>query len=305
MIRDVPAAATYLHTSAAGAAGPCEIWSATRLPYEPKGWLVDLRACVSGLVSGLVAEPGHVLHAVYRSNATDSVDTENVLFYNVGLGAFRRATPFGLRFERVHGACPPASDAAAYAHHCRYAIAPASAPFHHWRAGTAIARWEGVRLPPLHEMSPCAPNWLAMRRHGVESAAALPHGRPFGLRVVVRPGAGGAAYAAGFVKPLLDGVVAALHRHDGRDLALLAERLAAQLGAPAAEVAELLASDGPSPLGTRRLIWGRAQGVQWNPGDDACVAAEVLVAERSAGGEWSCSGEVFTVTATGSETRAA
>ena len=44
--------------------------------------------------------------------------------------------------------------------------------------------------------------------------------------------------------------------------------------------------DRPGPLGGRRLIWPRGQGVQWNPADERCVAGEIRLVE---GDQWALS----------------
>lgn len=117
----------------------------------------------------------------------------------------------------------------------------------------------------------------------------------YGLRLTVSAGSGGSRNVAAIVKPLIDGVVAGLHNHDGSQFVEVASRLAGLLAIDSAQVAELLMTNEDSILGTRRLLWTRANGVQWNPGDDTCVAAQVLLRTHSGTG-WSHSGEVFEVT---------
>ena len=94
---------------------------------------------------------------------------------------------------------------------------------------------------------------------------------------------------AKIIKPLVDGVIAALHTHDGTALADVSDRLRAQLpgsdasdiaqlpGSDASDIAQRLVDDDAAVLGPRRLVWPRASGVQWNPADDLCVALELRV----------------------------
>jgi hypothetical protein len=106
-----------------------------------------------------------------------------------------------------------------------------------------------------------------------------------------------ACSAAAVVKPLVDGVVAALHRHDGSDLEELAARLARLHGIdPARSRARLMDPEG-AVLGERRLLWRWKDGVQWNPGDDACVLGEVWIDADAALGATMLSAEVFEVSA--------
>ena len=78
----------------------------------------------------------------------------------------------------------------------------------------------------------------------------------------------------GMIKVLVDGVVSALHGHDGSQVALLAERLARRLAVPVDHVARLLTVDA-GVLGRRELLWPYRDFVQWNPADDAIARLRV------------------------------
>ncbi|SRR5579875_391486 len=82
-----------------------EVWSVQRLPFEPKDWLVDLRNDIRTGIHCLQSNPGQILHAIYSSSQAGLCDTENVLFYNVGLAHFASLMTTGLRFERCY-LCP-------------------------------------------------------------------------------------------------------------------------------------------------------------------------------------------------------
>ena len=82
-----------------GSDGVVEAWSTTRLQFEPKGWQREFRAQLRIAIATL-ASSRQPLAAQYRSPVRDSCDTENILFYNVGTGAFAAASAAGLRFER-------------------------------------------------------------------------------------------------------------------------------------------------------------------------------------------------------------
>ena len=95
-----------------------------------------------------------------------------------------------------------------------------------------------------------------------------------------RPPGSGPPAMLGIVKVLVDGVVSALHRHDGSQLELVAERLSGRLAVPTDHVAQLLTGD-PAVLGTRKLLWPYRQFVQWNPADDAIVRLRVATMPSS------------------------
>jgi hypothetical protein len=60
-----------------------EIWLATRLPFEPKGKLLEARNELRAHLRKLVSGPGTILSAVYTSQDDYRFDVENVLIYNV------------------------------------------------------------------------------------------------------------------------------------------------------------------------------------------------------------------------------
>ncbi|HYM14498.1 MAG TPA: hypothetical protein VEZ14_02985 [Dehalococcoidia bacterium] len=238
-----------------------------------------------------------VLHAVYVSPVTDHCDVENVLFYNIGTGAFRQAMSNGVRFERSFSRVPvpPRWMTADAQHYQAYRLQGAVDGFSHWVRGATVATWDGVELPPLTSSTKVAAIWRAitMARSGIQVERTL-DGR-FGLHVVVEmPQPAAAQGVSSLMKPLLDGLISAFHRHDGSREAELSQRLATQTGSKAHEIARLLGTDGMAALGTRRLLWVRGRGVQWNPRDDDCVAGDVAI-RASRGERWSISGALFEV----------
>jgi hypothetical protein len=70
----------------------------------------ELRAALRGLV----AAPQQILSARYLSESLAPVDVENVLLYNVGVGAFKMAAHDGLRVERRYQTPPPLPSRAAW-----------------------------------------------------------------------------------------------------------------------------------------------------------------------------------------------
>ncbi|MBM3332952.1 hypothetical protein FJY68_14090 [candidate division WOR-3 bacterium] len=81
---------------------------------------------------------------------------------------------------------------------------------------------------------------------------------------------------ASIVKPLIDGVVAAFHLHDGKCLDEIGSRLATRIGVRRRDVERFLI-EGEAILDKRTLVRPFRAGVQWYPGDDAIVVCRVLV----------------------------
>lgn len=140
-----------------------------------------------------------------------------------------------------------------------------------------LAAWSGIPMPLLTEATKPAAVWFALGAAQIDPASALGDQQPFGLRLQLEVLRTRRIAPAKIVKPLIDGTIAALHCHDGSALAELSRRVTAQIAVPAVMIATRLMDDRYAALGPRRLLWPRAQGVQWNPADDRCLALELRI----------------------------
>ena len=261
-----------------------------------------MRDDIGSAVSHLVARPGELLHAAYASTSTETVDTENVLFYNVGTGRFAAAARYGLLFERRFVEVPTPTDVhgQSSAHHVAYQLRTGQGP-RYWKSGPTLVEWKAVPCPPLHEFAKLSEIWLDIKQATQAIHRVAPMGTRtvdrFGLELVVPVGDGGSRNVAAFVKPLVDGVIAAFHSHDGSDEHELAARLANRLNLPPEKLLALLRDTSLAALGSRRLLWRWRDSVQWNPADDQCVLGRVVVLAGGPAPHWSHSGRIFSVRA--------
>ena len=303
-VRDRPRhALDYLLLPATNAHDGIELWSTVRPPFEPRGWPKEMRDEVAAAVRGLRVTSRRILHATYVSPVARACDAENVLFYNIGLGAFSRSMSNGVRFERSHSQPPPPPQASPKRpkHYLRYDVGDRDAGFRHWRIGVNAATWEDVELPALTGSTKVAAIWLAIGRAADTVRTERLALKPFGVRIEldVPSGAVGSTVAP-FLKPLLDGLFSAFHRHDGTDIMEISRRVAAHTGADVSEVATLLESDKVAALGERKLVRRFLSGIQWNPNDDDGVAVELMVRTKKSA-RWSMSGALFRVEPTAGE----
>lgn len=134
-----------------------------------------------------------------------------------------------------------------------------------------------------------------MKRGQIETARTDSSAAPLRLRLQLTVPPGAVSTTTGILEPLVDGVVSALHAHDGSEVTDLAARLAL-LGPDAREISGLLLDTSRSILGTRRLLWRWREGVQWNPADDRVVTCELLVEH---GDGRLLTGDLHTATTTG------
>lgn len=257
-----------------------------------------MRTDLRNAVRMLRAREGEHLHATYASAATGFCDTENVLFYNVGVGSFSRAAGSGVRFERTYRVPTPRA-ALGYTplHYHRYEIVPADAQVSGWRAVGPIAMWRDVSVARISEASSASAIWHALRPTEILVDGAVHSSpKPFGIRLAIRVPGGATVNTCAITKVLLDGAISACHSHDGSDLDEISVRLADRLKATPAELTARLMSSDRMALGRRRLLYLRASGVQWNPADDFCMTSAISIDPSGDSRDtWSISGELFEV----------
>ena len=271
-----------------------EMWSTSRLPYQPNGGLLSMREDLRVALATLEPVQDHVLYGCYTSAVrTSRPDAENILFYNVREEGFPQLCSRGVKFETVFHAPPPAYGnlATQALHHHLYQMQPPGQGFRYWNATNIVHTWCDVTMTPLDSARSPAPVWHAMRR-ALNGIACDPISTPsFGMRVTLS--APRAFNVARHVKALFDGLISAFHRHNGSDIHEISQRVSSRLGVSATQVSEMLMSTDGVALGPKCLLKRFRDGVQWHPADDKCVAAELLITEDPNG--WQLSGELFEV----------
>lgn len=271
-----------------------EAWAIARLQFEPAGWQRELRAELRDAVAALHAGTG-LLHARYHSPVRERCDTENILFYNVGTGAFTGSSTHGVHFERGFEVPAPGTQLASVPlHYHRYELG-LDEGWTVWEERATLAAFSSVELPHLSADSKPASVWLALHEATVDVFDQGVWPGPFGLRLRLElPGALRSLVA--LLKPLIDGVTAAFGTYQGSQLGLVSERLGRQLARESATVAGLLSRQERAVLGACQLVVPRAAGVQWQPADERCLACE-LVVERTGAGAIELAGQVVAVEA--------
>lgn len=199
-------------------------------------------------------------------------DVENVLFYNVGVSAFRGCSVPVVRFGREMGPCPSTPEGEQWPHYVRYALEPAEPHDGH----VPIVRMQGSFLASARSlMNP----WLVWRsmKLGEVSWEGQPSIREFGLDIIVTVPEGRSVHPVAIMKTVVDGVIGALHAHDGSALDDVSTRVALPLAIDRRDVAEMLMDQSSAILGTRRLLWPFRNGVQMNPADDLLQECSIEV----------------------------
>lgn len=283
-----------------------EMWSAVRLPFEPRGWQLDMRNDLRRALEDLAVTSSGRLRAVYVAADNGAlVDTENVLLYNVGGKALRSLTAREVTFERSYRIPPKppgtvSGAGQALQHYQRYGEARDTS-FEFWQPGKVMAAFVDV---PVDSVAKPAPIWIAIRDHAKPpgETVAVPSRFLINVELTDTRRSNPAESVAGLVKTVLDGIISAYHTHEGSDGVIEAQRLE-ESGVGAAQPLQVQLLDPRwAALGARRLVrpFG-GTGVQWNPADDFCVGARVALRTQTAAADkpqarWRLTAEVMHAT---------
>lgn len=261
-------------------------WRCGHLPFTNLGDASNFRTRLRQLLDAFYMPGNRQLGATYTTADTTPVDVENVLLYNVmAAREFSRLSEAGITLERVVGAPVPPPGGGASSHHHAYEAAP---PEGTWQATTTVrpvAEFTSHPLTALTASTKVAEVWWAVKCGELRTHEAWNDG------LVLRLWTEGpsAVVPSQVVKPIIDGVVAALHHAIGVDTRAV-ERIAVHLGQPPERIRGAVISAEHAPLGARRLVWPWGDAVQWNPADDRVVAIEL---RHDMGASFRIRGEVF------------
>ncbi len=200
-----------------------------------------------------------------------------------------------LTFTRSFSVPEPPQPLPGSLHYHRYAIADVHAGFSYWQTAQKLAQWNNVEVPHLTSAVNPASIWYSFRTSQVEvhhiPANSLSH---FGLKMTIMAPSEKTVNVASLIKPLLDGLIASFHTYNGESIVQVSQNIGKVLGKHPSTIAELLCRPDQAILGNRSLVWVRDNGVQWNPGDDLCLAAELLI-RPYVGPTWLISGTLFQI----------
>jgi len=265
-----------------------EFWSARRLPLEPKGELLEGKKKLKAELKKLRAREGQHLDALYQSNDTRFFDVENVLFYNVGSGAFGNSCRHGLHFRRQTGAPPPRPDGGASEHYHRYAVVDDD-------AGASVANAESAAsfsftISSLSSSTKPHSVWWAMKQGDVSVRTPTLLAGAFALVVDVTAPRGKQPNLSAVLKPLFDGIISALQVDDAVG-PLAVARLAAMLREDEGAVAFMLGNKEHAAIAGGELLNAYRDGVKWNPADDNCWDGRLSLTQGKSA-EWTIHGKL-------------
>ena len=266
-----------------------KIWSVTRLPFEPKGWLVDMREQIRQDLRLLNLEKDHTFCAYYISSDNSFCDVENILFYNVGVSYFNNLTKNGLIFERVFKQ-PPEFQKFEFPHFQHYSVGKNF--FSYWKLEKELAKFSSAPIRHFSLDTKVDQIWYALKKGNVQSLDSLKTSQNFGLELKLNLNR--ETRLSSILKVLLDGIISAFQSHLNDNNQFLFDKISERLETNPEQVRELLLNEDNAVLGKNKLIHKRADSIQWNPKDDGLVKVQVF--PKYSDSEYTTfSGKIFSV----------
>ena len=269
-----------------------EMWADEYIPFEPKGLHMQMRNDLRYAIREMVRETEGVLYASYVSDSDKFCDAENVLFYNIGTSVFTPLCKNGICFERGFGKVR-ADGENIKPHYYHYSQGSNSRL---WQEKEVLAVWKNVNMvsTPTSNSKPylfwqslksgemtCTPKKVC-ENHGLSVSLNVPEKAWCNLSTLM--------------KPLLDGIISVFHQHKGRLDDDTLSRLSNVTALDKGKLEHLLCESRTAALGDRTVISAYRDGIKWNPEDDKCVMAKIMINRIEQQSEWSFSGKLFTIT---------
>jgi hypothetical protein len=276
-----------------------EVWSSARLPFEPKGWLLQLRNEMKSAIRSMPTSDNTGFYAVYTSADNHFFDIENVLLYNIGTGAFSQLCRYSLCFERKVAEAPVCHlNNQFMPYHYLYKTINCENRFRCWKEKNCLAKWDDIIIPSLKNENKPHAFWNAMKTGMVEVLAQYDGTSLLGLDLKIKSPKDQKVNLAAAIKSLVDGIISSFHMQDGLPDSKATVRLAELLNNTPEAITEMLCNTRLAVLGKRKLIHPFMDGIQWNPADDCCMAVRVVLEDCLDGEDWFISGKLFTVSET-------
>ena len=268
----------HIQTSGGGAA--VEAWATFRLPFEPHAGRRQYRERLKQALSELRGVSTGVVHALYVSRTSPAnCDVENVLFYNVGAGAFRQLAPGGLSFECRAEHPPVAPDGRAFDHYVRYAISDGGRTISTASSDHVIAQISDAPIRRLRSDSKPWEIWQDIEREFDRRECAKDQREvsgSFGIDLVLSMSLRDNLNLAGALKPLFDGVVSTLHQPASVDPRVV-QLVTAQIGERSDTVVRWFTRDVPVRVSTACPTELYRGSVRWHPDDSRLRAGGVFI----------------------------
>jgi hypothetical protein len=267
-----------------------ECWSSKRLPFEAQGWLLEMKQKLQQELASIKGR-GY-LYANFISNRADFFDVDNVLFHNLGTQTFNELAVKGLCFERLYHRPPKVASSTRYPYYSSYRVIKKNQVL--WKKDRVIAKWKSISIPNLNEIPDMNRIWFNMKRGNLNIRSNEEYFN-YGLELVIHGPSEHKLNLTSVLKPLIEGVLASLHRHNGALLKEVAKELSEKLRVDTQIISRLLMETKTSVLGERSLILPYQKKLKWYPNDQILSYVNITYKDDLPTNDWEMTGELFGV----------
>ena len=271
-----------------------ELWSSARLPFEPTGWKKEMRNELRNALRSSRSSSSGILYSYFASTKSEFVDIENILFYNIGAGAYRHLGMRGIVFGKsVNVPHPGSQHDSEYDYYQCYFLSEPDEFLPEIEQGELLAEWNDVVCPILQGEKKPHTYWYTLHGDRIKVYGSSRNSDSIGIRVVLHAPSGASVNIAGSMKSMLDGLISGFHTHDGSSLEYVSDKLADYLRCDSHEIKERLSDDSLNVLGKRSLVGPFRDGIKWNPADERVLFSEILIGNESTTDSWAHEGQIF------------
>lgn len=238
-----------------------------------------------------------IFHARYGTLDTKNTfcDIENALFYNFGFQKekIEYKVARGLTFSRISlkelKKLYDKENTPKEFCHCYEYFADFAPTVTNYRE-RLIAQWDSQPFADIKASKGVLDYWKAMRQIAdeIEINDSIDTKNSFSLYLEIEKPKAKELYLVGSLKPLLDGIISALHggEFDVQETQLFSEKLDVPR--------EWITNTTLNVLGMRKYIqqYPSKTGIKWNPADDLCDKVCISIVE---GEEWRISGRIYEI----------
>jgi len=240
-----------------------ELHSDIRLPFEPKGEALALKKEIRRNVKLLNPREYNHLNARLITSEKDFFDVENVLFYNVGSGAFSH-----LRLDEVSFTLVYDSNGRSNKYTYSYELTSEATTE---EINDTILEFSFEMDKMTSEMKPLD-YWHALNQGDIK-ISKLMNPKEFGLSIVIEIPEKHRNITSLF-KPMIDGLISAFHYQNSVNQDVL-NYITKKKHISDDVVLSQLSHKDYTFLGERNLISSYRNGIKWNPEDEKCTKVNI------------------------------
>jgi hypothetical protein len=263
------------------------IWSNQLLPFEPKGWLKELRGEIQNKIKSLKTTPEKSLYSKFVSSKTDKVDLDNILFYNVAYSAFSHLFLDSIVMERSYLQPNLAPDGNYYDYYQYYNTKIES---EHKRK-KILGTFSSIPISDFTSQTKVDRIWYSIKK-GKTIHYEKNYKQPFGIDISITLPNLKLVSEVG-MKRIIDASIASFQAYSGDDPEVF-RRLAQNLSINQNDAKQLLCDESHAVLGKGDLLASYRNGIKWNPNDDLAVFIS-LTLKHGQKSNFAISGEIFSV----------